>query len=152
MTDSIGTTAFDAKAALVTLLNTAVDEDESLAGVDIWYSYQGVSMEMPREVVWLGEIDWLSETGDSLGALHRVEEYEIVLTVEVHRPGDTQEEANARIEILFQAVETLLRQRNPLGLPNIQSCGIKPKLLGEGRDADGRGAILVSKIRVRARI
>ena len=152
MADSIGTTAFDAKASLFTLFSTAIGDGESLAGVDIWYSYNGASTEMPREVVWLGEVDWLDETDESLGAMHRVEEYEIVLTVEVHRPGDTQEEANARTEELFQAVEGLLRQRNPLGLPNIQSCGIKPKVLGEGRDADGRGAILVSKIRVRARI
>jgi len=152
MTDSIGTTAFDAKAALVTLLNGAADPGEPLAGVDIWYSYQGASMEMPREVVWLGEVDWIDETAVSLGAMKRVEEYEIVLTVEVHRPGDTQEEANARIKSMFQAVEALLRQRNPLGLPDIESCGIKPKIWGEGRDADGRGAILVSKIRVRARI
>lgn len=145
-----GTTAFAAKANLITLLRT-LNDDVGFEDVETWYSYQGAAMEMPREVIWLGEIDWVSETADALGAMSRVEEYLIILTIEVHRPGDTQEEANARIEELMTAVEGLLRARNPLSIPNTQSCGIEPKLLGEGRDADGRGAILVTNIRVRVR-
>lgn len=142
-----GTTAFLAKDRLKALLDASPD----LTTVDRWYAYEGAAQEMPRECVWLGEIEWEYEKPAQMGNLSRTEEYKILLTIEVHRPGDTQREANLRVEALMQTVEGLLRQRNPLGIPNTESIGIEPQLLGEGRDADGRGAILVTAVRVRVR-
>lgn len=140
-----GTTALDAKDALYDLLDATFD-------FDVWYGYQGQSQEMPRELAWVGEIEWEYDRPESVGNMSRDEEYKILLTFEVHRPGDTQREANLRVEEMMQATQGLLRQRNPLGIPNVLSIGIEPRLLGEGQDADGRGAILVTSVRIRARI
>lgn len=146
-----GTTAFTAKANLVSLLRSRIDSGEPFEGVDIWYGYQGQSMELPRELIWVGEIEWDFETPEALGNLSRDEQYRILLTVEVHNSGSTQEEANARVEQLFHEVELLLRQKNPLNIPNTISVGIDPQLLGEGQDTNGRGAILVSSVLVHVR-
>jgi hypothetical protein len=102
-------------------------------------------------VLWVGEIEWDYEQPGALGWLEREEQYRILLTIECHRPGDTQVDANHRVRDIMHAVETLMRQRNPLGIPNTQSVGIAPQLLGEGADSDGRGAILVTSILVRVR-
>jgi hypothetical protein len=143
-----GTTAFDAKDGLISLLEGASFPSST---PDIWYGYQGQNLEMPREVVWVGEIEWDDESPESLGNFKRDETYRILVTIEVHRPGDTQREANTRAKELLQTLEGLLRQANPLGIANPISVGIVPQLLGEGQDAEGRGAILVSSVRVVAR-
>lgn len=141
------TTAFAAKDAILALLQG----DSALNGVDKWYGYSGASGEWPRELVWVGEIEWDYEEPATLGNLQREEQYRILLTIEIHRPGDNQRESNLRAKEIMERVETLLRQRNPLGIPNIISVGLVPQLLGEGSDADGRGAILVTSVQVRAR-
>lgn len=143
-----GTTAFAAKAGLIALLKGATWPTEN---PDIWYGYQGQSTDMPREVVWVGEIEWDSEEAASLGNFAREEVYRILVTIEVHHAGATQEEANDRANELMQVIEQLLRQRNPLGITNPVSVGMVPHLLGEGQDAEGRGAILVTSVRVEAR-
>jgi hypothetical protein len=108
-------------------------------------------MEMPREVIWIGEIEWDSEQPSALGALKRVEEFRIMLGIEVHIPGGTQKEVNDRLEVLITKVEELLRAANPLSLTGIEHCGIVPTLLAEGQDADGRGAIFLAAVRIRHR-
>lgn len=143
-----GTTAFDAKDGLIALLDGA---SWPASKPEIWYGYQGQNLDMPREVVWVGEIEWDSEEAEALGAFKRDETYRILVTIEVHRPGDTQREANLRAKELMQTIEGLLRSANPLGITNPISTGIVPQLLGEGQDAEGRGAILVTSVRVVAR-
>jgi hypothetical protein len=143
-----GTTAFDAKDNLVTLIRG----DSTFSQTEVWYGYQGQMENMPRDLVWVGEIEWDDEEPFALGAMKRDETYRILVTFESHWPGDNQQEANHRVRDKMQALETLLRQRNPLNLPNVMSTGIVPQLLGEGQDPEGRGALLVCSVRVQARI
>lgn len=143
------TTAFDAKTALVNLLTDAFASDSTL---DVWYGYlAGNSGQRPREVIWVGEITWDESDGAAIGFLRRDETYHIMLTVESHLPGDDQVAANERVAARLATVTELLRNPRALDVPGIYECGVIPQLLGEGADPDGRGAIFVSSVRIRAR-
>ncbi len=142
------TTAFDAKTALVDLLRAA----PALSELDVWYGYLGGNAgQRPREVVWVGEINWEDTDGAALGYMRRDETYEIMLTVESHMPGDDQHDANERVRTRMETVTELLRDPRALGVPGIYECAIIPQMLGEGADPGGRGAMLVIGVRIRAR-
>lgn len=146
-----GTFAFDAKQALVDKIKADTTNFGDLVTADaIWYGYQGAAHERPREVVWIGEIEWDYEVGVGIGYQRRDEQFRIMITIESHVPGDTQEQANARVETRMQALEALLRNPRALGL-SIMEHELKPQLLGEGADSEGRGAILVLSLQVKAR-
>lgn len=145
------TTAFAAKTALVDLIRNAPDFAD-LGPEYIWYGYLGGNAgQRPREVVWVGEIAWDDANGDAVGFLRRNETYSILLTVESHFPGDDQETANGRVEARVATLVELLRDPRALGVAGITECGIVPQMLGEGADPDGRGAIYVVGVRIRAR-
>lgn len=146
-----GTTAFDVKQALVDKLRLLPALAEMAANGDIWYAYQGRTSTTPRSFMWAGEIEWRSEEGASLGALKREEYYEIVLTIESHMMDATQEEANARVRTFMTVVEAMLRDPRWSGVPGVFETGLEPKMLGEGTDPNGRGAILVCTVCVKAR-
>ena len=120
-----GTIAFDAKDALYNLFVAEQAGDGEFGNTEVWYGFKGRSMEMPREVIWIGEIEWDSEEPAALGALRRVEEFRIMIGIEVHLPGDDQKEVNDRLEVLITKVEELLRgfeiisPRTDLGAPAI---------------------------------
>lgn len=145
------TTAFAAKTALVELIRNA-PEFADLGDDGVWYGYLGGnSGQRPREVIWVGEVAWEDANGDAIGMLRRNETYSILLTVESHTPGDTQEEANARVADRVSTLVELLRDPRVLGVPGVIECGIVPQMLGEGADPDGRGAIYVTAVRIKAR-
>jgi hypothetical protein len=145
------TTAFDAKTALVGLLQ-ASPALADLMPDDVWYGYQsGNAGQRPREVVWVGEIVWDDSDGAALGFLRRNETYNIMMTVESHVPGDDQVTANGRVQTRFAAITTLLRDPRALGVPGITECGIVPQMLAEGADPTGRGAMYVTAVKIRAR-
>lgn len=142
------TTAFAAKTALVELIRAAPE----FADVDVWYGYLGGNAgQRPREVIWTGEVAWEEADGAAIGFLRRNETYGILLTVESHFPGDTQEDANGRVRDRVATLVELLRDPRALGVPGIIEMGIVPQLLGEGADDGGRGAIYVVSVRIRAR-
>jgi hypothetical protein len=123
------------------------NDDES---VPIWYGYK-TTQNRPREVIWIGEIRWSTEDPVSLGNLSRDETFEIVVTIEVHVPGYTQEQANDRAEILMGYLEEAVRDPRWSGLA-LNSSGLRPQYLGEGADSNNsRGAVLVTLLRVTAR-
>ena len=143
-----GTTAFDVKADLFDKITAA----PAFAGIDIWYSYEGGEQgDIPRKVVWLGEIQWDIERPVSVGAFKREEVYDIVLTIQVSEPGLNQKEANEAAETLFVAVEAILRDPRWTAIPGIVSAGVVPRLHSEGVTPTGRAAILISTVQVTAR-
>ncbi len=144
------TTAFDVKDALVAALKTAPGLTD-LADDAIWYGYEGGAGKRPRECVWVGEIGWEDDEGAAFGYSRKDETYKVMLTVESHFPGDDQVTANGRVKTRVAAIETLLRNPRSLGVPNVFECTVIPQMLGEGTDPDGRGAIFVLAVRVRAR-
>jgi hypothetical protein len=145
------TTAFAAKAALVTLLRNA-PELADLSPDDIWYGYLGGNAgQRPREVIWVGETTWEDSNGAAIGYLRRDETYQMMLTVESHMPGDDQASANNRVASRVATIVELLRDPRSLGVAGIYECGIVPQLLGEGADPGGRGAMYVTAVKIRAR-
>lgn len=148
----MSTTAFAAKRALVDKLAAVTEFADLQAAGAIWYGYQGAAGQRPRECVWVGEITWTGEVGASLGNFRRDENYQIMLTVESHTPGDTQAEANERVHARLSIIEELLRDPRFLAVPGIYECGIIPQLLGEGTDPAGRGALFIVAVSIRARI
>jgi hypothetical protein len=145
------TTAFAAKTALVGLLRNA-PEFADLGDDGVWYGYLGGNAgQRPREVIWAGEIAWDEANGEAIGFMRRNETYNILLTVESHTPGDTQEDANGRVSARVATLVELLRDPRALGVPGIIECGIIPQMLGEGADPAGRGAIYVVAVRIKAR-
>lgn len=147
-----GTKAFDLKDALVTRFKADTTIGAMTPPVDITYGFEGHVDELPRYAVQVGEIQWDSEDDVTLGNHRRDERFYIVLVLHSHVPGDTQPEANARIESLMQAVEASIRDPRWSGIANVISSGFVPQYLAEGADAEGRGAILLSRIYVAARI
>lgn len=145
------TTAFDAKAAIVSILQNA-PEFADLAPDSVWYGYLGGNAgQRPRECIWIGEITWDESDGAALGFMRRNETYQIMMTVESHMPGDDQAAANARVAGRYSTIVELLRDPRALGVPGIIECGIVPQLLGEGADPGGRGAMYVTAVKIRAR-
>ena len=148
------TKAFDVKEALYDLLNSNLPvpaaENSDDETVPIWYGYEA-TQNRPREVIWIGEIRWIEEGDASLGSLSREETFDIVVTVEVHIPGFTQKQANERVKVLMGYLEETVRHPGWSGIPNVRSPGLRPQYLGEGADAEGRGAVMVNLLRVTAR-
>lgn len=148
------TTAFDAKANLIALLQANLPVQ--FPGCEVTYGRVVPADGAPRIWVWVGEIEW-DDTDPHVVGNGRIDEtYRIVLTVEVKRPGDKQSEANDAAFAVLSAAQELLRvnrdNRNPLNLTGFLDCIVKPALLGEGQEAENRGAILISQVRIKARI
>lgn len=147
-----GTLAFDMKDTLVTRLR-AESAFADLAAQDDAISYgagaRGV-MYRPRETIAVGEIEWSDEVAIALGYSRRDEFFQIMITIESHTPGDTQKQANERVRDRMKVIEAMVRIPTWSGLP-ITWSELKPRLLGEGPDDGGRGAILVLSLNVVAR-
>ena len=143
-----GTTALLVKKDLFDKMVAA----PALSGVDIWYSYSGGEQgDIPRKVVWLGEIQWTDERSASLGNLKREEQYQIVLTISISEPGLDQYESNQAAEALMIAVEAILANPRWTTIPGVYSSGIVPQLLNEGTTPTGRATILIATVQVTAR-
>lgn len=143
-----GTTALDVKKDLYDKMVAA----PAFANIDVWYGYQGGEQgDIPRQVVWLGEIQWSNEKPASLGNLKREESYSIVLTIRIEAPGDSQLEANQTAEALMTAVEDILRDPRWTSIVGVVSSGIVPQLLNEGITPTGRAAILIATVQITAR-
>jgi len=151
-----GTLAFDFKDAFI----AALQADSTLAPMmidpahplEVWYGDLSSAGEFrPRLLIMVGEIQWYDERAIALGGLRRDEYFQVLVTIESHVPGDTQKEANDRVEALMQAVEHILKDPRASGLPLAYS-ELKPQMLAEGPDGnDGRGAVLVLAVDCSAR-
>jgi len=151
----MATTAFAVKEKLFelltedeTFLESTMDGEHPL---EVHYNYRGKSTDLPREVLWLGDIEWDDEYEPAFGANSREEIYNIVMVIEVHHEGFEQKESNDRAEYLMQALETVIRDPRWTGLPSIRTM-IKPNSMSEGRDPEGFGTVLILLLRVTARI
>lgn len=148
-----GTLAFDLKDALVAALKAdpaladlAADED----AISYGFANRG-AQSRPREVIAVGEIEWDDEIAIALGYSRRDEFFRIMLTIESHGAGETQQEANYHVRDRMKVVEALVRDPRWSGLPLLWS-ELKPRMLGEGPDdSGGRGAVLVLSLHVVAR-
>jgi len=146
-----GTLAFDVKAALVNLFKADAGMQALVPPDDITYGLGGFGAgERPRLLIWVGEIEWDDEVSIALGAQRRDEFFRIMITIESANEGDTQEEANNRVEAVMQAIEVLIRDPRWSGLPLKQS-QLKPQMLGEASSNTGRAAILILSLQVQAR-
>jgi len=147
------TTAFDVKDAV----KAALDADATLSAMAnpicaITYGFDGRPDELPRLSVQVGEIVWDFERPITIGNRKRDEEYSIPLLIQSHVPGDTQKDANNRVKAVMQAMENIFRNERWSGVAGVWSSGIVPQQLAEGTDAEGRGAILLLRLYVTARI
>jgi hypothetical protein len=149
------TTAFDAKSNLVASLTTLLRQ--TWPEVEIGYGREAKTPQ-PRYYVWVGEWNYLDTEPVTIGAGKLQETYDMVVTIEVHNPGDTQEDANATAKAMYTQIQELLRvdrtQPNPLNIANPVSVVLRPSRFMEGINDDGssRGAIFISLIRVTARL
>lgn len=146
-----GTLAFDVKDALVDKLKLEPALAAMAADEAITYGY-GVfgAGGRPRQSIWVGEIEWDDEVSVGLGQSRRDEFFRIMLTIECVFPGDTQKEANYRARDLMKVVEAMVRNPRWSGLSVVES-ELKPQLLGEGPGDNGRAAMLIMSLHVRAR-
>ena len=148
-----GTYAFDIKTALVAMLKAdagmlAVMENNPDA---ITYGYGNFGAgERPRLTVWVGEIEWDDEQAIALGGARRDELFRIMITIESAVEGDTQEEANDRVEAIMKVIEALVRNPRWSGLGDVRS-ELKPQMLGEAPGNTGRMAMLILSLQVKAR-
>lgn len=150
----VGTKAFDIKDALIVTLrtNAALLAIPHFSADNVTYGFMGRPEELPRLAIEVGEIVWDEERAISLGAARRDETFAVALIMHSHVPGDKQEDANARIKALMQAVETAIRPPRWSGISNIISSGFVPSNLAEGTDPEGRGALFFGKVYITARI
>jgi len=108
-----GTNAHAAKAALLTLMQAAV----GYAGVQVLYSYPGLSHEM-RETIYFdseigGSVELVSMRGGQ--ALKRGEELTTTLVIEVQKPGSTRADNEARACALGTIFEGVIATNPDLG-------------------------------------
>lgn len=147
-----GTVAFDIKDALKVLL----DNDVTLNAMDpkpqIDYGFDGKASEMPRFSIQIGEIFWEDESSTALGAHRRDEKFNMAILIQSHGPGDSQKEANDRVEAAMQAIEMIVRDERWSGITGVYGSGIVPQYLMEGTDAEGRASILLLRLVISARI
>lgn len=150
------TTAFAAKQNMVDKLKTELVVTD-FPDIEIGYGREQFPAT-PRLYVWVGEWNYLDTEHVPIGGGKLQEAYDMVCTIEVHNPGDTQPEANATAMNVFNQIQELLRvsrdNPNPLGIANPVSVILRPSRFMEGINDDGssRGAIFISLIRVTARI
>lgn len=147
----MGTVAFEVKRKLIE--KTQANPAFAALNTDlaIWdSSYSGTAR--PRKLIWFGEIAWQNEEPASLGALKRLEEFDVRFGIEIHEGDPTQAAATAKAETLLVAFELMMRDPRVLGIGGIESLGIVPVGLGEGADIDqGRAALFAGQVHVRAR-
>jgi hypothetical protein len=91
------------KAALVAEVQAA------LPSTQVTYNFPSTAPE--REWVMVGDITWTKDDWGPFGQRARDEEYNIVLFVNVLRPGDSAQESAERAFELLAVVEDLLRAR-----------------------------------------
>ena len=146
--------AFDVKDALVTKIsaNATLLAIPDFTADNVFYGFSGRPEEFPRLAVQIGEISWESERDVTLGGLKRDEAFYITLAIHSHVPGDTQQVANGRVKAMAQAIEILVRDPRWSQVAHVIMSGFVPQYLAEGTDAEGRGAILMARVYVTARI
>lgn len=148
-----GTTAFDVKAALFNLLSAnATLLAMTNPSCDVTYGFGGKPDELPRLTVQVGEIVWDSEESTALGARKVDEKYSIAILIQSHNPGDDQTDANGRVKAVMQVIESLVRDERWSSPVSIWASGLVPQYVAEGTDPEGRGAILLLRLYISARI
>lgn len=147
-----GTTAFAVKQALFDKIRSIPALADYLD--NIYYSFTAQISERPRLAVHLGEIAWESvwddEFSPTIGANTREESYNILVLIESHGPGNDQAAANEEIRVIVQEIEAMLKNPRWSG-QDIVSSGFSPLSVAEGGDAEGRGAIMLARVRIKAR-
>jgi hypothetical protein len=149
-----GTTAFLMKRKLIDLANNRSSLAFLKADDAIWDSaYSGTAR--PRQLLWFGEIVWLSDENVMMGRTppRRDEEYNIRVGIEVNDGDDNQTAANVKAETIMQELENMVGDYTVFGIPGLIRVGIVPVGLGEGPgNADGsRAAFLALQVNVTAR-
>lgn len=150
------TTVFDCKANLVALLRDKVPTVQPDA--EIGYGDQWAGAQRPFVCVWVGDAHFLKTTPATLGNGRIQEEYRVAIVIEMHRPADTQEEANAGAQNIYSHLQEWVRygpaNPNPLNLPGVITVMLTPTALGEAPNPQmtGRACVFVCELRVKARI
>lgn len=149
------TTAFAMKNALIARAR-ANPSLAFLADYDnIWdSSYSGTTR--PKQLLWFGEISWVSDANATLGRLpaRREEEYNIRFGIEINDHDDIQSDANEKARVILEEIETMCADDYRLfGIPGLISVGVVPVGLGEGPGGaeGGRAAFFAAQVNVRAR-
>lgn len=149
-----GTTAFAMKKALVAqaklrpALAFLADDDS------IWDSaYSGTAR--PRQLLWFGEIQWVTVDSQSFGRLpsQQNEEYNIRFGIEINDGDDIQEDANTKAETVMQDIENMVGDYRIFGVPGLITVKVVPVGLGEGPGGPegGRASFLAAQVNVTAR-
>lgn len=149
-----GTTAFQMKRKLIekakarTELSFLDDQDS------IWdSSYSGTTR--PQQLLWFGEIVWVSDNNVLMGRTppRREEEYNIRVGIEINDNDNIQSDANAKAEYIMQQLENMVGDYRIFEIDGLIRVGIVPIGLGEGPGgAEGsRAAFLALQVNVTAR-
>lgn len=150
----MGSKAFVIKKALIATAKT-VPGFSSLNDEDsIWDSaYSGA--QRPRQLLWFGEILWVSDRAVAFGRTPttREEEFNIRVGIEVNDHDETQTDANDKAEAFLQTLELMVDDYRQFGVDGIVTMGIVPIGLGEGPGGaeGGRAAFMALQVNVRVR-
>lgn len=149
-----GTTAFDMKKKLIEKAKLRSELAFLLQQDAIWdSSYSGT--KRPRQLLWFGEIVWVSDNNVLIGRTppRREEEYNIRVGIEINDSDNIQLDANDKAEYIMQQLENMVGDYRIFGIDGLVRVGIVPIGLGEGPgDAEGsRAAFLALQVNVTAR-
>lgn len=150
------TTVFDLKKNLVNLLTEKVVTVEPDA--EIGFGDQWAGRQRPEVAVWVGDAHFLKTEPATIGNGRIQEQYRVAIVIEVHRPSDTQEEANDVAQNIYNHIQEWLRvgpgNPNPLEIPGLVSLMVTPTALGEAPNDKfvGRACVFICELRVKARI
>lgn len=153
----MGTTAFEMKRQLIAQAKLrpallALNNDDA-----IWDSAYS-NAQRPRQLLWFGEIVWVSDQNATFGHIPatREEEYNIRVGIEINDNDQTQAEADLKAEVLLQDIEEMvgdLRTFGTVAPRGLVRLGVVPIGLGEGPGGaeGGRAAFMAFQINVTAR-
>lgn len=150
------TTVFDMKNNLVDFLTAEMPSIDATA--EVGYGDQWSNRQRPEVCIWVGDAHFLKTEPVTLGNGRIQEEYRVAVVIEIHRPADTQQEANAAAHSIYNQMQEWLRigpgNPNPLNIPNLITLTLTPTALGEAPNdrGTGRACVFVCELRVKARI
>lgn len=134
------------KAALVEKLN---DADWPARKPTVSYGWPRTDT---REIVAIGGTTSSEQTWAQLGARRRDEDYRIEVAIMVTTPGQSQQKATERAFELLGVIENALRTDPGLGLEGVICAEVADPQVDEAPDTEGYIALVITGIRVTARI
>jgi hypothetical protein len=105
-----------------------------------------------REIVAVGGTTSSEQRWAQLGARRRDEDYRIEVAIMVTTPGQSQQSATERAFELLGVIENELRDDPGLGLEGVICVEVADPQVDEAPDTDGYIALVITGIRVTARI